>query len=89
VVNADSLSLFAGTDGFVGLFERFEQSQGRVAGAHLLAAAGRDPRRPAFVAYRLGSGLVVRAGTPQWASALQSDTEVARVTRNLWSLLSR
>jgi N,N-dimethylformamidase beta subunit-like protein/flagellar hook capping protein FlgD len=89
VVNSDRLSLFAGTDGFVGLFERFEQSQSRVAGARVVAAAGRDPRRPAFVAYRLGNGLVVRTGTPQWARALESDTEVARVTRNLWSLLSR
>jgi hypothetical protein len=89
VVNSDSLSLFAGTDGYVGLFERFEQSLSRVTGARLVAAAGRDPRRPAFVAYRLGKGMVVRAGTPQWAGALESDSEVARVTRNIWSLLSR
>jgi hypothetical protein len=89
VVNADSLGLFRGTDGFVGLFTRFEQSQGRVSGATVLAAAGRDPKHPAFVAYRLGRGLVLRTGTPEWNSALAVDPEVARVTRNLWSLLSR
>jgi hypothetical protein len=89
VVNADSLGLFRGTDGFVGLFTRFEQSQGRVSGASVLAAAGRDPRHPSFVTYLLGRGLVVRAGTPEWNSALATDPEVANVTRNIWSLLSR
>jgi hypothetical protein len=90
VVNpGDALGLFAGTDGFVGLFTRFEQSRGRVSGANLQASAGRDPKHPAFVAYQLGNGLVVRVGTPQWSASLSTDSEVARVTTNLWSLLSR
>jgi hypothetical protein len=89
VVNSDALGLFAHTDGFVGLFTHFEQSQGRVAGARVLTAAGRDPAHPAFVAYRLGRGLVVRVGTPDWTASLQTDPQVANVTRNLWSLLSR
>jgi hypothetical protein len=90
VVNpGDTLGLFAGTDGFVGLFTRFEQSQGRVSGAALEASAGRDPKRPAFVAYRLGRGLVVRAGTPEWSISLATDPEVANVTESLWSVLSR
>jgi hypothetical protein len=90
VVNpGDSLGLFAGTDGFVGLFTRFEQSRRRVSGANLESSAGRDPQHPAFVAYQLGRGLVVRVGTPQWSASLSNDPEVARVTTNLWSLLSR
>jgi hypothetical protein len=90
VVNpGDSLGLFGGTDGFVGLFTHFEQSRRRVAGATLAASAGRDPAHPSFVAYRLRRGLVVRTGTPQWSASLASDPEVARVTTNLWSLLSR
>jgi hypothetical protein len=90
VVNpGDALGLFAGTDGFVGLFTHFEQSRRRVSGANLEASAGRDPAHPAFVAYQLGRGLVVRVGTPEWSRSLSSDTEVARVTTNLWSLLSR
>jgi hypothetical protein len=90
VVNQpDTLGLFAGSDGFVGLFTRFEQSRRRVSGADLQASAGRDPQHPAFVAYELGSGLVVRVGTPQWSKSLATDPEVARVTTNLWSLLSR
>ena len=90
VVNpGDSLGLFARSDGFVGLFTRFEQSEQRVAGADLQASAGRDPKKPAFVAYKLGDGTVIRAGTPQWSSALSSDPEVANVTTSLWSYLSR
>jgi hypothetical protein len=90
VVNpGDSLGLFAGSDGFVGLFTRFEESRRRVSGANLQASAGRDPDHPAFVAYQLGDGLVVRTGTPEWSKSLATDPEVARVTTNLWSLLSR
>ncbi|MEA2442628.1 MAG: hypothetical protein QOH76_4052 [Thermoleophilaceae bacterium] len=90
VVNpGDSLGLFSGTDGFVGLFTRFEQSRRRVGGTHVVASAGREPDHPAFVAYRLGRGLVVRTGTPEWSAMLSSDAEVANVTKSLWSLLSR
>ena len=89
VRSADELNLFAGTDGYIGLFTRFEQQRALVRGARTASAAGRDPRHPAFVAYRLGKGIVVRAGTPQWAGALGSDSEVQAVTRNTWDLLSR
>jgi N,N-dimethylformamidase beta subunit-like protein len=90
VVNpGDTLGLFSGTDGFVGLFTRFELSRRRVAGTKVEASAGRDPSNPAFIAYRLGRGLVVRTGTPQWNRMLSTDTEVAAVTKSLWSLLSR
>jgi hypothetical protein len=90
VVNpGDTLGLFARSDGYIGLFTRFEQSVQRVEGADLLASAGRDPGKPAFVAYKLGRGTVIRIGTPQWSGALSSDTEVANVTSSLWSYLSR
>jgi flagellar hook assembly protein FlgD len=89
VVNRDTLGLFAGSDGFIGLFTRFEQQQALVSGARVLSGAGRDPKHPAFVAYRLGRGTVVRVGTPQWARATATDTEVAAVTRTVWDLLSR
>jgi hypothetical protein len=85
----DSLGLFAGSDGFVGLFTRFEQERGLVGGARILTAAGRDRKHPAFVAYTLGKGTVVRVGTPQWAQALADDSEVQAITRSTWDLLSR
>ena len=33
-------------------------------------AAGREVEEPAFVLYRLGDGLVLRSGTPEWAGRL-------------------
>jgi hypothetical protein len=89
VVNSDQLGLFAHSDGYVGLFTRFEQEEGLVAGASLLVNAGRDPKTPAFVAYRLGRGIVIRVGVPQWAPSVNSDPEVAAATDATWSFLSR
>jgi hypothetical protein len=90
VVNRpDTLGLFAGTDGLVGLFTQFEQSKALVGGAQILSSAGRDPRHPAFVAYRLGKGIVVRVGSPAWSADLAGNTELTDVTRRIWSLLSR
>jgi len=89
VVNGDRLELFAGTDGYVGLFSRFEQSNALVSGTRVLAAAGRDAKHPSFVAYRLRDGLVIRAGSPEWGAQLASRSEVQSVTRRIWTLLSR
>ena len=88
VVSRDRAGLFTGTDGFVGLFTDFEQQTSLARGAKLLAAAGRDPRKPAFVAYSLGRGTVVRAGVPAWSSSIDSDPQVAGVTERIWALLS-
>jgi hypothetical protein len=89
VVATDDAGLFTQTSGFVGLFTDFEQTDRLPAGATVIAAAGRVPDHPAFVAYRLGRGLVARVGTAQWSGALASDSQVADVTTRLWSLLSR
>ena len=89
-VNRDTLGLFAGiSGGLFGLFNQFEQSRQLVGGAQVLSAAGRDPQHPAFIAYRLGKGIVVRAGTPEWASSLAGNVELTNVTRRVWSLLSQ
>ncbi|HET8672759.1 MAG TPA: N,N-dimethylformamidase beta subunit family domain-containing protein [Thermoleophilaceae bacterium] len=90
VVNQpDTLGLFTGTDGLVGLFTQFEQSRTLVNGAQILSSAGRDPQHPSFVAYRLGKGTVVRVGSPAWSADLAGNTELTDVTRRIWSLLSR
>lgn len=89
VTPPDELGLFASTDGFVGLFTRFEQSVRKVGEPGYLANAGRDAAKPAFAAYALGDGTVVRVGTPQWSGSLATDSEVGNVTESLWSFLSR
>lgn len=90
VVTGDRIGLFARTDGFIGLFSRFEETEKLPPGATVVAAGERE--RPALVAYRLGRGLVVRVGVRGFSGALvgaDADPEVASVTRSLWTLLSR
>jgi hypothetical protein len=87
VVDTDTIRLFQQTDGFIGLFRSFELSRALPEDSELIAAAGREPGQPAFVAYRLGAGIVIRVGTPRWSAALISRPEVGIVTRRIWSLL--
>jgi hypothetical protein len=88
----DGLGLFSGLDTFIGDFTLFDQSRGLPSGARSIAAAGRDPSEPAFVAYGLGGGIVIRAGTPQWAAQLEEaalSDEVPAVTRRIWRVLGQ
>lgn len=88
----DRLGLFRGVDQLFGEFSAFERSEALPPGARLLTGAGREKGQPAFVAYRLGKGTVIRPGTPQWERELEESrlsVEVPRVTRRIWSLLSR
>jgi FlgD Ig-like domain len=87
----NGLGLFDDLDAFIGDFTRFEQSLGLPTSARAIAAAGRDPGRPAFVAFGLGGGVVIRTGTPQWAGQLAETAlseEVPAVTNRIWRLLS-
>jgi hypothetical protein len=87
----DGLGLFEGLDSFIGDFTVFEQSRGTPAGARTIATAGRDPAEPAFVAFGLGGGFVIRSGTAQWARQLEEaalSEEVPAVTNRIWRLLA-
>ena len=56
-----------------------------------MAAAGRNAGEPAFIAYDLGKGMVIRSGSPQWAHELEAaalGVEVPQVTNRIWRLLS-
>ncbi|MGH2713881.1 MAG: N,N-dimethylformamidase beta subunit family domain-containing protein, partial [Thermoleophilaceae bacterium] len=88
----DGLGLFEDLDAFFGDFTVFEESGGLPTESRRIATAGRDPRRPAFVAFGLGGGLVIRSGTPQWARELEEERlseEVPAVTNRIWSLLAQ
>jgi hypothetical protein len=94
VLSQDKLGIFAGSDGFIGSFTRFERSDGLDPKAALLTEGSRptapnETGKPDFVAYTLGKGLVIRTGTDQWAAALADSPEVANATRRMWTLLSR
>jgi N,N-dimethylformamidase beta subunit-like protein len=87
----DGLGLFEGVSGFVGNFTVFETSTGFPESARRMTEAGRDAGQPAFVAFGLGGGIVVRAGTPQWARELNESAlslELPQVTKRIWKLLS-
>jgi hypothetical protein len=87
----DNEGLFEGASGFAGEFTVFENSLSLPRSARSITEAGRDPGQPAFVMFGLGGGLVVRAGTPQWARELNESAlslELPQVTKRIWDLLS-
>jgi hypothetical protein len=84
----DKIGLFTPTAGSISGYDAFEQTSG-TGGGKVLAAAGEQAGQPVVVAYRLGKGLVIRTGLPQWSSHLGSDQETAAVTRRMWTLISR
>jgi FlgD Ig-like domain len=89
-VSLDELGLFEGLSTLIGEFSLFERSLSLPAGTTTVVAAGREPDQPAFVAFRRGDGLVLRAGTPQWTRDLNESrlsTEVQAVTKRIWALL--
>jgi hypothetical protein len=88
VPGEDRLDIFGGA-GLSADFTLFERSRALERGARLLSTAGRQADERDLVAYRLGKGLVIRAGTPQWAGTLTSQPAVAAATLRIWKLLRR
>jgi FlgD Ig-like domain len=90
-VAQDDLGLFARLPGSIGEFSVLELSRGLPDDADTVATADSRAGEPAFVAYELGEGLVIRSGTPQWArelSAASRDTDVRQVTNRIWRALA-
>ena len=87
----DKLGLFATTDGSFPGFDAYEETAdlGATSPGVLQSAAGPAQGRPVIVAYRLGKGLVIRFGLPQWAQRLGSDPNVSEVMQRTWTLISR
>ena len=84
----DRIGLFSPTAGSIGGYAAFEQTTSTGRG-RVVAAAGEQAGRPVVLAYRMGKGLVIRTGLPNWSQHLGSDQETAAVTRRMWTLLSR
>jgi hypothetical protein len=84
----DKIGLFAPTAGSLTGYDTFEQTAS-TGGGHVVAAAGEQAGQPVVVAYRMGKGLVIRTGLPQWSQRLGDDQETAAVTRRMWTLISR
>jgi hypothetical protein len=87
----DGLGMFEGMSSFVGEFTVFEASRQLPNSGRRITAAGRDANQPAFLALGLGGGIVLRAGTPQWARELEESAlslELPQVTKRIWRMLS-
>lgn len=88
----DELGVLKDVDPFFGTFSVFERSERLPGAAELLTSAGREEGEPAFVAYRLGKGTVIRPGTPQWARELNEQrlgVEIPAITKRIWRYISR
>ena len=90
VVNVtDDIDLFSGTAGQFGGIEAFEQTLDVRGGSSAIAAAAatQDGARQVIVASRLGDGLVIRPGLPDFSARLRDDAELAELLDRVWTLL--
>ncbi|MDQ3676796.1 MAG: hypothetical protein M3401_08350 [Actinomycetota bacterium] len=89
VSTVDDIGLFAGTEGQFPGIDVFEETQSVAGGAQIVAAAAADDgRRRVIVATRLGKGLVIRPGLPDFALRLRNPGEISRFMESAWTLLS-
>jgi hypothetical protein len=92
IVNViDRIDLFAGTDGEFGTFERFEQTLDVQGGRDAVAAAAstQEGDRQVIVAARVGEGLVIRTGLPEFSATVHENAELAELLDRAWTLLRR
>ena len=89
LAQTDEINLFTGTAGSLGSWTAWEVTTDAGPG-RLVATAVNDEGDDVFVAYRLGSGLVIRPGVRGWSAALDNDiSPPATTTRRIWTLLRR
>jgi hypothetical protein len=90
VVNVvDKIDLFAGTAGQFDDVDAFEETLDVRGGSDAVAAAAatQDGERSVIVAARLGKGLVIRTGMPDFSANLRERPELTELLDRLWTLL--
>jgi len=88
VSTVDDIGLFAGTEGQFPGITSVEETQSVTGGRIVAAAAADNGRRRVIVATRLGKGLVIRPGLPDFALRLREPGEISRFMESAWTLLS-
>jgi hypothetical protein len=85
----DDIQLFAGTEGQFSGIDAYEQTLDVRGGSNAVAAvaATQDGRRQVIVASRLGKGVVIRPGLPDFSASLRRDAELAGFLERAWTLL--
>jgi hypothetical protein len=84
----DPIGLWTGSDGLVRGFDRYELTTGVSSGAKLVSGGGVREDRPVIAGLRVGRGIVIRTGLPDWAVALGDNTSAAQLQRRMWRILA-
>jgi hypothetical protein len=87
----DEVELFGGTEGLFPGIDAYEQTLDVRGGARAIAAAAatQPGDRQVIVASRLGDGLVIRPGIPDFSAKLRSSPDLATFLDSTWTLLRR
>jgi len=85
----DEIELFGGTEGLFPGIDAFEQTLDVRGGTRAIAAAAatQPGDRQVIVASRLGRGLVMRPGIPDFSARLKTSPELATLLQRMWALL--
>lgn len=83
----DPIGLWKGSDGLVRGFDRYELTTGVSSGAKLVSGGGTREDRPVIAGLRVGRGIVIRTGLPDWNLALDDNTSAAQLQRRMWRIL--
>jgi hypothetical protein len=85
----DRIGLFGGTAGLFSGVDAFEQTLDVRGGSGAIAAAAatQPGDRQVIVASRLGDGLVIRPGIPDFSAKLATNPELATFLERAWTLL--
>ncbi len=85
----DDIQLFSGTEGQFSGIRAFEQTLDVRGGSQAIAAAAatQDGKRQVIVASRLGKGIVIRPGLPDFSASLGANSELADFLERAWTLL--
>jgi len=90
VVNvSDRIGLFSGTTGQFGGLRSFEPTADVRGGSGAIAAAAatQEGDRLVIVAARVGKGLVIRTGLPEFSASVPNSPELAALLDRTWTLL--
>ncbi len=88
-VAKDDIGLFEGDEGIFPAVTAYEATARLDGGARLVASAAAADGRAVIVGERVGKGLVVRTGIPDFPQRLSSRPESAALMNRLWVLLSK
>ena len=88
-VAQDDVGLFEGDEGIFPAVAAYEATARLDGGARLVASAAADDGRSVITGVRVGKGLVVRTGIPDFPQRLSSRPESAALMNRLWVLLSK